>query len=59
MAEQLKRPTILIADRGSRSLNVHEHLRNSEHYFVIRESDTTLQNDILHSFALAQDREFR
>lgn len=33
MAEQLEEPTILIADRDYRSLNVYEHLREAGHYF--------------------------
>lgn len=58
MAEQLGKTSILIADRGYRSLNVYEHLREAGHYFVIRESDTTARNGLLNSLQLSQDKEF-
>jgi hypothetical protein len=50
-------PVILIADRGYRSLNVYEHLKESGRYFVIRELDVTSNGFLAHT-DLPKDGEF-
>jgi IS4 transposase len=52
-----KTPVILIADRGYRSLNVYEHLKESGQYFVIRELDVTSNGFLAHT-DLPKDGEF-